>query len=76
MPHPGNVQLLDISAALPLLLSSDIVALLQVLGMRLSQLTLVRGDSTRHKVLIVEGSNPHKIFERLQAVLAGEKLRS
>lgn len=48
----------------------------QVLGMRLSQLTLVRGDSTRHKVLIVEGSNPHKIFERLQAVLAGEKLRS
>mmetsp|Transcript_5159 Transcript_5159/g.14829 ORF Transcript_5159/g.14829 Transcript_5159/m.14829 type:complete len:235 (-) Transcript_5159:303-1007(-) len=48
----------------------------RLLNCRLSQLTLVRGESTRHKVLQVLGTTPDAIFNRLQAVLAGEKLRS
>ena len=55
---------------------SDCDGTLQVLGVRLAQLTLVRGESTRHKVLQVSSTSPHAIFDRLQRVLGGEKLRS
>ncbi len=33
----------------------------QVLGVRLTQLTLVRGTSTRHKLLMVEKSAPEQV---------------
>lgn len=38
----------------------------RLLNCRLSQLTLVRGESTRHKVLQVLGTTPDAIFNRLQ----------
>jgi uncharacterized protein YggU (UPF0235/DUF167 family) len=41
-------------------------AMRAVLGVRLSQMSLVRGPSTRHKLLLVEGLQPDVAYERLQ----------
>ncbi|KAK9825691.1 hypothetical protein WJX81_004753 [Elliptochloris bilobata] len=41
-----------------------------VLGVRLSQLSLLRGESTRHKLLLVKGVLPAKLFDQLQAFMA------
>ena len=41
-----------------------------VLGVRLSQLSLLRGESTRHKLLLVKGLPPAKIFDLMQAFMA------
>lgn len=36
------------------------------LGVRLGQLSLQRGEDQRHKILIVEGLDPEKVFAKLQ----------
>jgi uncharacterized protein YggU (UPF0235/DUF167 family) len=41
-----------------------------VLGVRLSQLSLLRGESTRHKLLLVQGVPPARLFDQLQAFMA------
>ena len=41
-----------------------------MLGVRLSQLSLLRGESTRHKLLLVKGVPPAKLFDQLQAFMA------
>ena len=41
-----------------------------MLGVRLSQLSLLRGESTRHKLLLVKGLQPAKIFDLMQAFMA------
>lgn len=41
-----------------------------MLGVRLSQLSLLRGESTRHKLLLVKGLPPAKIFDLMQAFMA------
>lgn len=40
-----------------------------ILGVRSGQLSIVRGDSTRQKTLLVQGMSPTVIFERLEASL-------
>lgn len=44
-----------------------------VLGVRLGQLTLVRGESTRHKLLMVTGTSPAEVFQKLEASQAGPR---
>ena len=38
-----------------------------ILSVRLSQLSVLRGESTRHKLLLVQNTTPAQIFEKLQA---------
>lgn len=38
-----------------------------VLGVRLGQLSLVRGASTRHKLLVVQGLPPSTVFHKVRA---------
>eukprot|EP00884_Botryococcus_braunii_P012205 jgi/Botrbrau1/20986/Bobra.0144s0005.1 len=40
-----------------------------VLGVRLGQLSLLRGASTRHKLLVVEGHSPATVFHKVQATM-------
>ena len=40
-----------------------------ILGVRSGQLSIVRGESTRQKMLLVQGMTPQVIFERLEASL-------
>jgi len=40
-----------------------------ILGVRSGQLSIVRGESTRQKTLVVQGMTPQIIFERLEASL-------
>jgi hypothetical protein len=40
-----------------------------VLGVRLGQLSLKRGEDTRHKVLLVEGMSPEAVYTRLQTAV-------
>lgn len=40
-----------------------------ILGVRSGQLSIVRGESTRQKTLLVQGMKPEVIFERLEASL-------
>ncbi|GAB4818378.1 hypothetical protein N2152v2_005424 [Parachlorella kessleri] len=42
-----------------------------VLGVRLSQLSLTRGESTRHKLLRVDELTPDQLFEKVQLALQG-----
>lgn len=44
-----------------------------MLGVRLGQLTLVRGESTRHKLLMVTGTSPAEVFQKLEASQAGPR---
>lgn len=44
-----------------------------VLGVRLAQLTLVRGESTRHKLLLVQNMTPEQAFDKLQQALMLQK---
>ncbi|KAK9808911.1 hypothetical protein WJX72_006244 [[Myrmecia] bisecta] len=44
-----------------------------MLSVRLGQLSLLRGESTRHKLLMVEGMTPSAAFEKLQAQLTGAR---
>lgn len=57
--------------------NQEVLALFaQVLGSRPTQLTLLRGDSNRTKVLLVDGAQPRQVFDKLQAHLAaGEQLQ-
>lgn len=38
----------------------------RTLGVRLTQLTLVRGSGPRHKILVVEGLTPSLVYRRLK----------
>jgi hypothetical protein len=40
----------------------------RTLNMRLTQLTLVRGSSPRHKVLVVEMLSPRAVYLRLRGI--------
>lgn len=40
-----------------------------LLGTRSGQLSVVRGESTRQKIMMVQGMSPQDIFERLEASL-------
>ncbi len=44
-----------------------------MLAVRLGQLTLVRGESTRHKLLMVTGTTPQEVFKMLEAAQAGPR---
>ena len=44
-----------------------------VLGVRLGQLSLMRGESTRHKLVTVKELAPAAVFEKLQAQLDKQK---
>jgi uncharacterized protein YggU (UPF0235/DUF167 family) len=47
----------------------ELLALLaRNLSMRLTQLTLVRGSSPRHKVLVVEMLSPRQVYQRLRGL--------
>lgn len=41
-----------------------------ILGVRLAQMTVERGDTPRHKQLIIDGMAPDLVFDGLQAVLS------
>ncbi|PSC75777.1 hypothetical protein C2E20_1315 isoform X1 [Micractinium conductrix] len=41
-----------------------------VLGVRLGQMSLQRGESARHKILLIEGLAPDVVFNKLQASVA------
>lgn len=50
--------------------SQEILELLRtLLAVRLGQLSLARGQSTRHKLVLVEGLSPEMAFEKLQKAL-------
>lgn len=50
--------------------SQEILELLRtLLAVRLGQLSLARGQSTRHKLVLVEGMSPETAFEKLQKAL-------
>ena len=38
-----------------------------ILGVRLSQLSVMRGESTRHKLVLVKAVAPATVFDKLQA---------
>ena len=40
-----------------------------LLGVRLGQLSIVRGESTRQKLLLVQGLSPDAVFEKLESSL-------
>lgn len=40
-----------------------------ILACRLGQLSLVRGESTRHKKLLVSDTSPEQVFDKLRATL-------
>jgi uncharacterized protein YggU (UPF0235/DUF167 family) len=40
-----------------------------LLGVRLSQLSVLRGESTRHKLVLVKDLAPAAVFDKLQAQL-------
>ena len=44
-----------------------------VLGVRLGQLTLMRGESTRHKLVLVKDLAPAAAFDKLQTQLSKQK---
>lgn len=44
-----------------------------VLGVRLSQLSVMRGESTRHKLLLVKDIAPATVFDKLQAQMDKQK---
>ena len=63
---------LQLSLTYCLLIVQDLLELMRaILGVRLSQLTLVRGDSVRHKQLLVTDATPERCFDRLRAALVG-----
>ena len=41
-----------------------------LLAVRLSQLSIIRGESTRHKLLMVTKLKPEEVYQKLQAALA------
>ena len=41
-----------------------------LLTVRLSQLSIIRGESTRHKLLMVTKLKPEEVYQKLQAALA------
>jgi hypothetical protein len=48
----------------------DLLELMRtILACRLGQLSLVRGDSTRHKKLLVSNMTPEQVFDKLRATL-------
>ena len=44
-----------------------------LLGARLSQLSVMRGESTRHKLLLVKDVSPAAVFDKLQSQLQKQK---
>ncbi len=51
--------------------SEEILALMRsMLGVRLGQLSLERGHSTRHKTVLLEGMTPRQAFDKLQKAIA------
>ncbi len=44
-----------------------------VLGVRLSQLSIMRGESTRHKLVLVKDVAPAIVFDKLQAQMEKQK---
>jgi uncharacterized protein YggU (UPF0235/DUF167 family) len=46
-----------------------------ILGIRLLQMALERGDTPRHKQLIIDGLSPDLVFDKLQAVLSKSNAR-
>ena len=44
-----------------------------LLGARLSQLSVMRGESTRHKLLLVKDISPAAVFDKLQSQLQKQK---
>ena len=46
-----------------------------ILGIRLAQLHLTRGETPRHKVVIIVGVTPDVVFEKIQSVIAKTKTR-
>ena len=53
--------------------SEEILALIRsMLGVRLGQLSLERGHSTRHKTVLLEGMTPRQAFDKLQKAIAQE----
>ena len=48
----------------------DLLELMRtILACRLGQLSLVRGNSTRHKKLLVSNMTPEQVFDKLRATL-------
>ena len=45
-----------------------------LLGARLSQLSVMRGESTRHKLLLVKDISPAAVFDKLQSQLQKQKM--
>lgn len=45
-------------------------------GVRLSQLSLSRGESARHKVLRVSDLSPDEVFEKIKAALGGRSAKA
>lgn len=43
----------------------------KVLGTRLTHLTLKRGQSTRHKLMIVRGLAPQQMYDKVIAAIEG-----
>ena len=48
---------------------NELLALMaRILSMRLTQLTLVRGSSSRHKILVIEMLSPYTVYQRLRGI--------